>query len=160
MRVLLFTLAAIALAAPSVPSADTPSENSTPVELTEKIHTLIEVMGGDSMFEEMIWSMVEPMELMVPEVPPEWWDMFITRVLETDFLEMLVPLYARHLTEAEIDALIEFYGSPIGQAILGKLPALMQDSMYLGQMWGAEVYQDLIDELESMGHEVPDELRS
>src|SRR5579863_7270958 len=44
-----------------------------------------------------------------------------------------VKLYADTYTEEEIGAIVEFYRSPAGKAMLEKMPQLMQRSMAVGQ---------------------------
>lgn len=44
-----------------------------------------------------------------------------------------IDIYIESFTDEEIDALIEFYGSPIGQKLLGKQPEIEQKTMQLVQ---------------------------
>jgi uncharacterized protein len=44
-----------------------------------------------------------------------------------------VRLYVKTFTEEELNALIEFYGSPTGQAFIRKMPAIIQGSMEISQ---------------------------
>ena len=46
-----------------------------------------------------------------------------------EMLEATIPVYQRHLTKADLDAMIAFYGSPVGQKILHEQPAMVQESM-------------------------------
>ena len=48
-----------------------------------------------------------------------------------ELLEKMVPLYAKHFTEAELDELLAFYRSPIGRKTSETMPGLMQESMEL-----------------------------
>jgi uncharacterized protein len=43
----------------------------------------------------------------------------------------MIPLYAKHFTEPDLDALLAFYRSPIGRKTVEAMPALMQESMEL-----------------------------
>jgi len=49
---------------------------------------------------------------------------------------LYVQVYAESFDQEEIDALLVFYRSPAGQALIGKMPVVMQKSMALvqGQM--------------------------
>lgn len=40
-----------------------------------------------------------------------------------------VEVYRQHFTQEEIDGMIAFYRTPVGQAVIRKLPAVMQQSM-------------------------------
>jgi len=44
-----------------------------------------------------------------------------------------VRLYVNTFTEEELNSLIEFYGSPTGQAFIRKMPAIIQGSMEISQ---------------------------
>lgn len=44
-----------------------------------------------------------------------------------------VQVYRETLSQAEVDGMIEFYKTPVGQATIRKMPALMQRSMELTQ---------------------------
>jgi len=46
-----------------------------------------------------------------------------------EMLEATVPVYQRHLTKADLEAMMAFYSSSIGQKILHEQPAMVQESM-------------------------------
>jgi hypothetical protein len=46
-----------------------------------------------------------------------------------EMLEATIPVYQRHLTKADLDAMVAFYSSPAGQKILREQPAMVQESM-------------------------------
>lgn len=68
---------------------------------------------------------------------------------------MLVQVYADTYTEEEIDGILGFYKSPAGQAMLRKMPVLMQRSMALGQ----QLMGDLMPEIQKMTQETQEKLK-
>lgn len=46
-----------------------------------------------------------------------------------EMLEDLIPVYQKHLTKADVDAIVGFYSSPAGQHFLDKMPAVTQEAM-------------------------------
>ena len=46
-----------------------------------------------------------------------------------EMLEATIPVYQHHLTKADLDAMVAFYSSPVGQKILHEQPAMVQESM-------------------------------
>ena len=46
-----------------------------------------------------------------------------------EMMQSMVPVYQKHLTKGDIDALIEFYGSPTGQKVLREMPQIMSEAM-------------------------------
>lgn len=49
------------------------------------------------------------------------------------FKEPMIDIYAKRFTEEEIQGLIKFYRSELGQATVKKMPLIMQDSMMMSQ---------------------------
>jgi len=46
-----------------------------------------------------------------------------------EMMEATVPVYQRHLSKSDLQAMITFYSSPVGQKVLREQPAMMQESM-------------------------------
>jgi uncharacterized protein len=44
-------------------------------------------------------------------------------------LSEMVPIYQKHFTKSDIDALVAFYGSPTGQKFLREMPAVTAETM-------------------------------
>jgi hypothetical protein len=61
-----------------------------------------------------------------------------------------IKLYSETFTESEIDGIVGFYKSPPGQAMLSKMPVLMQKSMAVGQ----QLMGDVMPEIERMAEEL------
>jgi hypothetical protein len=49
-----------------------------------------------------------------------------------EMIEAMVPVYQRHLTKSDIDEMIRFYSSPVGQKLLREQPQMMQEGMQAG----------------------------
>jgi hypothetical protein len=50
-----------------------------------------------------------------------------------EILDAMIPIYQRHLTKSDLDAVIVFYSSPVGQRLLKEQPAMMAEGMKAGQ---------------------------
>ena len=59
-----------------------------------------------------------------------------------EFVGLSARLYAEHFTEAELEELIVFYQTPVGQKVIAKLPILQQQAMQLGGLWAERVAMD------------------
>ena len=60
-----------------------------------------------------------------------------------DLLNAIIPIYQRHLTKTDIEEMIRFYSSPVGQKLLREQPQIIQESMQAG----AGVQQKRMDEI-------------
>ncbi len=49
-----------------------------------------------------------------------------------DMIEDMTAVYQRHLTGADVDAMIAFYSSPAGQHLLDAQPSIMKEYMPIG----------------------------
>jgi uncharacterized protein len=55
-------------------------------------------------------------------------------------VDAIVPIYQKHLTKADLEALTQFYGSPVGQKILNEMPAILSESMEAGGQIGQRMF--------------------
>jgi uncharacterized protein len=56
-------------------------------------------------------------------------DQLINTVPIGDMLDDMVPVYQKHLTKADVDAMVSFYSSPTGKKILHEMPAMTAEGM-------------------------------
>jgi uncharacterized protein len=64
----------------------------------------------------------------------------------------MIEIYAATFTEEEIDGILNFYKSPAGQAMLQKMPQLVQRSMAMTQQMAQEIMprvQDLVEQMKA-----------
>ena len=54
-------------------------------------------------------------------------------------VDLLVPVYDRNLSQADVTELIKFYESPTGKKFVSVLPKITQESMGVGEKWGREL---------------------
>jgi hypothetical protein len=123
-----------------------------------KIREIMRLTGAAELGRQVMQTAIEPLREAMTDVPPGWWDRFLEKADPDELLELVVPIYDEHLTDAELDALIAFYGSAEGQSLIRKMPVIMQESIQAGQAWGLHLSAELIAELEAEGYEVPPDL--
>jgi hypothetical protein len=49
-----------------------------------------------------------------------------------EMVDAMIPIYQKHLTKEDIDGILAFYASPIGQKLQREQPAMTQESMQVG----------------------------
>jgi hypothetical protein len=78
---------------------------------------------------------------------------FIERRAEV--LDQIARLYALKFSPEEINALAEFYRSPVGRKFIVAMPELAADAMRIGNAWGQQIgreaEQKIRDELQKRG---------
>ena len=73
----------------------------------------------------------------------------------TRLVDMLVPIYAAHLTQPELEELLRFYNSPIGQRLTAVQPAIFKESMAAGESWGEQIARMVGDSLQQSQAKAP-----
>jgi hypothetical protein len=104
-------------------------------------HRLIVASGAKKRIEETMRHMLAMMRKQNPGITDEFIDEFLQQVDINGLIEQLLPVYTKHLTHDEIKGLIRFYKSPLGKAMLEKMPAVQKECMDIGARWGAEAGQ-------------------
>ena len=46
-----------------------------------------------------------------------------------ELIDVMIPVYQKHLTKGEVDAMVAFYSTPTGQKILKEMPAMTTEAM-------------------------------
>jgi hypothetical protein len=75
----------------------------------------------------------------VPKATPEqravvdkFADGIFRDMLIDEMPDAMVPIYQKHLTKADLDAILSLYSSPVGQKLLREQPAMMAEGMQAG----------------------------
>jgi len=108
------------------------------------VERYLDAIHSHDMMNQMIEAMAKPMHTMVHEqylkdkdkLPADFeermnsmMDDMLKNIPWDDMMKATVPVYQKHLTKGDIDALVAFYASPTGQKMLHEMPALMAESM-------------------------------
>jgi len=119
------------------------------------LKTLLEVAGTEATFQVAVKQMFEMFKQQKTEVPTEVWTDFEKEFSQTsmdDLVDMMVPIYQRHMTEDELKSIIRFYQTPAGKKYAEKTPMIMQESMQAGQEWGMRIGQSFQEKLKEKGY--------
>ena len=145
MRNLMFiTACAMALSMFAFGASGQESADATEAAARE----LLEASGGEQMGLQVMQQLLGSFKSTRPEVPQEFWDEFMKSVDPDELVELVVPIYVKHLTKEEMEAATAFYRTPEGAAILAKLPLIVQESMMVGQQWGGQLAEDVVKRLQ------------
>jgi len=134
----------------------------------QKIDELVEVMNMDAMVDSMyaqVEGMMQNMSVQMGVKPDEKaiFDKYyadMTEVLKTKMSwqkmqPMMINLYDKQFTEQEISDMLAFYKTESGQAILKKMPQVMQESMQMSQA----LVQDAMPEIQAIAGELGEALK-
>jgi hypothetical protein len=118
-------------------------------ELDAKIEELMAMTNMTAMMRQIAPQIFSQITTVIrnasPDIPKNEIEAFRQEILSLfdrsmpQFTASMKPIYKKHFNEADIDAMIAFYETPTGQKAIRKLPMLMQESIAVGQVWGAQI---------------------
>jgi hypothetical protein len=129
------------------------AEQAGGAEKAAVIREILDVTHATEQVVTMIEAGVALQRNANPRVPAVFWDRFLAqaRRRQGEFIDSLVPVYARAFDVADLKAMLELYKSPFGQRLLAAQPKVAQESMALGQRWGALIGAQVGQQLAAEG---------
>ena len=121
----------------------------------ESVKQMMIANGSQNTFKAIISQMISNFKTQKSEVPEEFWTQFETsfqKVGIEDLLDLLTPIYQKHMSQDEIKAITAFYQTPAGKKFAEKTPLIMQESMQAGRVWGEKIGLEIISKLKEQGH--------
>jgi hypothetical protein len=112
---------------------------------------LLKISGTTDVVSQLTGTMIQQFRTMFPAVPSAFWDEFVKKISDDEFLKLYIPIYKKYYTHNEIRELIKFFESPVGRKMAQVTPAMAQDAMLIGQKWGERIGADIIRELQAAG---------
>jgi hypothetical protein len=117
----------------------------------EQVRQLMDVVGVGKMLAQMNAQAVTTLQQSMPCVSPDFWQNYMDASQTQLFIGRLVPVYQHHFTADELDGLLKFYRSPLGQKVINEMPTTMAEANQAGQQWSHERSAQMISELKQMG---------
>jgi uncharacterized protein len=113
---------------------------------------LLELTGAGKGGIQMMNNMIASFKTTFTAVPVEFWDEFMKEANPAEMVDLLVPIYIKYYTDAELMQLLAFYKSPIGQKVIEQLPLISQDSYKVGEEWGRKIGEKVAERLKDKGY--------
>jgi uncharacterized protein len=138
----LLALSAILTLQPAFAGSPKPSEQSVR-QLLETMHAGESVKGAMANMDDMLRSSMKdvngrPLNAEQQKIRDETRDKVVALMQQqldwsTALEPIMVESYRDTFTQPEVDALLKFYGTPIGKSVAGKLPSARQQTVRLMQ---------------------------
>jgi hypothetical protein len=117
----------------------------------DQVRQLMEVVGLGKMLLQMNTQAVNTLQQSMPCVPTDFWQNYMNENQTQLFIGRLVPVWQRHFTSDEMNGLLKFYRSPLGQKVITEMPTTMAEANEAGQQWSHERSDQMVNELKHMG---------
>jgi hypothetical protein len=123
------------------------SDNIAPAKRAD-IEKLMRITGPPDVTKQMsnffIHQMSQTIKASRPDLPAKTYRILgeeINKVIEEQmtakggFLDMVIPIYAKHFSHKDIKGLLKFYQTDLGKKTIKIWPLVLQESMTLAQDW-------------------------
>ena len=111
---------------------------------TQSVKNLMELTGSANLGVQMFEQLIPALKKAAPNEPESFWDDLRTEFNPNDLQNLIIPIYQKHFTEADIQAINDFYQTPAGKKMVKVMPDIMQESFIIGQQWGQKIAQKVI----------------
>ena len=139
--------------------ADLPANAATKIDPAKEadIRRLLDVTGAAGLATQMMDQMEHGIRpLMTNSLPPGeyreklvelFFEKFKSKIDSNQLIALIIPIYDKYYTHAEIKSLIEFYESPVGKKVATSMPKVLAESQAAGGQWGRQIGRDSMIEV-------------
>ncbi len=120
-------------------------------EKTRAIRKLMQVTGAGQIGVQVMQQMIAAFKQNLPKVPEKFWQDFLKQANPDELVDLIVPIYDKHLSLDEVRAIIQFYETPAGKKLVSILPQVTQESMAVGQEWGRDLANKVMTQIKEKG---------
>jgi hypothetical protein len=114
-------------------------ETPSPRTKEQAARELIAVTGADKLGMQAIDQMIPGLKRAIPDLDDAFWSEFRSSINPQELVDLAIPAYTSHFTLEELDGLIAFYKTKLGQKVVSTMPAVLRESMSAGQAWGEQL---------------------
>jgi hypothetical protein len=135
-------------------SVGLPASSSSDVssEKEQAIRELMEMIGAGDLGVQISEQLLSQMRPAYPQVPESLWAEIGESLDPAEFTGLAIPIYDQHFTMEELQALIDFYTTPVGKQIVKKMPVVAYESNVMGQQWGETKALEIVQRLAEQGY--------
>jgi hypothetical protein len=128
------------------------------------IRSLMELIGARDQVQEAVANSTEQYrEKLLATVPNnDKGQAFVTSFADAyqkkfdvdDLTEQLVAIYDKHYSDDEIKALLQFYGSPVGQRVAAEMPKIAKEIQAASRATGAKAAKEALQAMKAQNPEI------
>ncbi len=129
--------------AASAPAQDKPAakEEDPAQRKLRKVRELMGAMNQRKIAEKGVEMALENFAAM--GVPPDFAQKFKARFDFDQQVESMAAIYAAHLDESDVDALLAFYQGTAGKKLADAMPAITAEAAKMGSEYGQRLLQEI-----------------
>jgi hypothetical protein len=117
-------------------AADAPASREDVERYLDAMHSRETIKNMMDVMTQQVHKMTHEQLKKVPNLPPDYEarmdreaDQTLKNFPTEDLLQVMIPVYQKHFSKGDIDAMIGFYATPTGQKLIRDMPAVMAETM-------------------------------
>jgi hypothetical protein len=124
--------------------------SSAPIDPAKEIEIrkMIQVSGVKTTMKTVMERMFDAFKAQNSALPAEFWTRLDSEMNMDDFIEKLIPIYAKYYSLDDLKAVNAFYASPAGQHMIQVQSQVGAEAMQVGQAWGRIEAMKVVDEIQ------------
>lgn len=103
------------------------------------IRELLDQTGAGKLGTQVMAQMGELMGKSMPGEFGEFWKGFSSQVDVAELEGLIIPIYAKYFSQEDLEGMIQFNKTPLGQKVIRTMPDVVKESMAAGAEWGRGV---------------------
>ena len=137
---------------PQCPPNTTLKQGKTSKAKRADIKRLLVLTGSVKLAMLSVDRLIQSYKNLLPQVPATFWTRFKKQFNQQALIDLIVPIYDKHLTHADIKTLLAFYQSDVGKKYIKVMPDIQRESKIVGQQWGVLIAQNIELKLKEEGY--------
>lgn len=113
-----------------------------------QVRELMRMTGAANMGKEVMDQMLDQFEKMGAAIPPGFIAKFKELAKPSELVDMVVPIYLKHVDKDTMTAAMKFFNSDAGQRWVVAQKKIVKESMSAGQAWGRQLGMKVMQELQ------------
>jgi uncharacterized caspase-like protein len=108
----------------------------------QNIRRLLEITKAAELGAMAVNQQLDYLKTTLPAgVPPRVFEILKDEVNAVNFVELMIPIYDKNLSDDEVNDLVSFYESPLGHKMIQIMPVIFNEARVAGEQRGQEAAQ-------------------
>lgn len=116
----------------------------------ETVRELLVATGTLEVLDQMWDGMMSQLQMAYPDLSQSVWDELAATYGMDSFVEEVIPIYQRYLTQADAEAAVAFWKSDAGRRFSSVQAAMATEGAEAGMSWGQRLDEFLTAKVEEM----------
>lgn len=119
-------------------------------EYSKVLYEFLEVSGNRNTTDAAFDSMIEVFKPQYPNIKESEWAEILKDIIKEsldEYIEMLIPIYQNYISKTDLEEIIRFYKTPVGQKYSKSQALMMIESLDIARDWSEKAVEQFMEAL-------------